>query len=79
MSNIDQTYAQIAEFARKHGVRRIILFGSRVRGDELAKSDIDLAVEGCPNFDAFESDVQEKLFISQLIGKLQCQFFQCCG
>ena len=62
MSSIDQTYAQIAEFARMHGVRRVTLFGSRARGDNLAKSDIDLAVEGCPDFDAFEHDVQERLW-----------------
>lgn len=62
MPTIDQTYEQIAEFARKHGARRVILFGSRARGDNLSRSDIDLAVEGCPDFEEFESDVQEKLW-----------------
>lgn len=62
MSTIDQTYAQIAELACRHGVRRVILFGSRARGDELARSDIDIAVEGCPDFDAFEEDVQEQVW-----------------
>lgn len=62
MSTIDQTYAQIAELACRHGVRQVILFGSRARGDELARSDIDIAVEGCPDFDAFEEDVQEQVW-----------------
>ena len=32
--------------ARRHGLRRVVLFGSRVRGDHRPKSDIDLAVLG---------------------------------
>lgn len=37
--------AVMAEVLRKHGVRRASLFGSTVRGDETAKSDVDLLVE----------------------------------
>ncbi len=32
--------------AQKHDVRRVILFGSRARGDNKERSDIDLAVSG---------------------------------
>lgn len=62
MPPIAQVYDQIAASAREHGVRRVILFGSRARGDNVPKSDIDLAVEGCPNFEAFEYDLQENLW-----------------
>lgn len=37
---------EIREIAKKYGVQRVLLFGSRARGDFLEKSDIDLAVSG---------------------------------
>ena len=40
-------------------VERVILFGSRARGDAAARADIDLAVQ-CPDADAQRwSDIQE--------------------
>lgn len=62
MPSIENVYQQIGDFARARGARRVLLFGSRARGDALANSDIDIAVEGCPNFNAFEEDVQERLW-----------------
>ena len=59
---IEQVYEQIAEFAREAGARRVTLFGSRARGTNQPKSDIDLAVEGCPNFDALEDRLQNELW-----------------
>ena len=59
---IEQVYAQIAEFARDAGARRVLLFGSRARGTNQPRSDIDLAVEGCPNFLALEERLQEELW-----------------
>lgn len=50
---------EIRALARKHGVRRVILFGSRARGDYRRKSDIDLAVEG-GDFLNFSLDVDEE-------------------
>ena len=59
---IERVYKQIAEFARDAGARRVLLFGSRARGTNLPKSDIDLAVEGCPNFTALEDRLQNELW-----------------
>lgn len=59
---IEQVYAQIAEFARDAGARRVLLFGSRARGTNQPRSDIDLAIEGCPNFLALEERLQEELW-----------------
>ncbi len=50
----------IVEFAGKAGVRRVILFGSRARGTNHARSDVDLAVSG-GDFDAFYWDVMERM------------------
>ncbi len=62
MVPIEQVYQQIAEFAREAGARRVTLFGSRARGTNQPRSDIDLAVEGCPDFAAFEDRLQNELW-----------------
>lgn len=59
---IEQVYQQIAEFARAAGARRVVLFGSRTRGTNQPRSDIDLAVEGCPDFLALEDRLQNELW-----------------
>lgn len=38
--------SEIKDFAIKCGVEKVILFGSRARGDNKERSDIDLAIEG---------------------------------
>ena len=47
-------------FSKKHGIQKVILFGSRARGDCTERSDIDLAVCG-GDFDAFYWDVRENV------------------
>ncbi len=37
---------EILNLAKKHGIKELILFGSRARGDFNRASDIDLAVRG---------------------------------
>ena len=49
---------QIIDLAKQHNVKRLVLFGSRARGDFKRKSDIDLAVLG-ENISRFASDVDE--------------------
>ena len=38
--------AQIVDLAKKYQLDQVILFGSRARGDNRERSDIDLAVSG---------------------------------
>ena len=45
---MEAIYLQLAELARRHGAQRLVLFGSRARGDNKERSDIDLAVYGMP-------------------------------
>ena len=45
---MEQIYQQLAELARRYGAQRLVLFGSRARGDFHERSDIDLAVYGMP-------------------------------
>lgn len=50
---------EICELARKYDINKVILFGSRARGDYKKTSDIDLAVCG-GKFSAFSLDTDEE-------------------
>lgn len=54
-----QVIEEIRSLASKYQIHRVILFGSRARGDFKRTSDIDLAVEG-GDFDHFALDVSEE-------------------
>lgn len=45
---MEQIYRQLVELARRYRARKLVLFGSRDRGDFRERSDIDLAVYGIP-------------------------------
>ena len=49
---------EIIELAKKYNLNKVILFGSRARGDYKSRSDIDLAVSG-GNCTRFSLDIQE--------------------
>ena len=51
--------AEIRHFAEIYQVKKVLLFGSRARGDFRRTSDIDLAVEG-GDFVRFALDVDEE-------------------
>ena len=55
----DIVLEQIRSLAEQHGLNRVILFGSRARGDFRERSDIDLAVSG-GHIAAFSLDVDEE-------------------
>ena len=40
----ERVLREISLFARKHSVTKVILFGSRARGTNTERSDIDIAV-----------------------------------
>ena len=56
----DRILRELYSFARKHSVMKIVLFGSRARGTNTERSDIDIAVYG-GDFDKFYWDVKEKI------------------
>ena len=55
----DRVLRELSSFAQKHSVTKIMLFGSRARGTNTERSDIDIAVYG-GDFDGFYWDVKEK-------------------
>lgn len=56
----DRVLRELSSFAQKYSVTKIILFGSRAKGTNTERSDIDIAVYG-GNFDGFYWDVKEKI------------------
>lgn len=58
--NLDKKIAtEIISLAQIHGVKKIILFGSRAKGTNSERSDIDIAISG-GDFFSFAEDVDEK-------------------
>jgi len=50
---------ELVEICKKHsGIKKVVLFGSRARGDNSAKSDIDLAIYADSNLSDFIYDVE---------------------
>ena len=56
----DRILRELSSFARKYSVSKIILFGSRARGTNTERSDVEIAVYG-GDFDGFYWDVKEKI------------------
>ena len=56
----------IIELAQKYGIQKVILFGSRARGDNKERSDVDLAVSG-GNITRFSLDVDEIVKVPTLL------------
>lgn len=54
-----QIIDEICTLAEKHHIQKVILFGSRARGDHKRTSDIDLAVKG-GEIERFSLDVDEE-------------------
>ena len=50
MNLSDRIIADLKKLALEYGIEKIILFGSRARGDNGDKSDVDIAVYGCRDF-----------------------------
>ena len=59
-----QVIDEIIELTQKYQIKKVILFGSRARGDYYKTSDIDLAIEGGDSV-RFALDVDE--FTSTLL------------
>lgn len=61
MKEQSQLYLQIAQLGKEYGAGKIVLFGSRARGDHRQRSDVDIAVYGIPesNQSAFQLGLEE--------------------
>ena len=57
----EKIFTQLRELARVYGAEKLVLFGSRARRTHGERSDIDLAVYGCPHFCDFSFAVDEEV------------------
>ncbi len=57
----DRVWQDIVKLAKKYAIEKVILFGSRARGDNRERSDIDLAVSG-GNITEFALAVEEDVW-----------------
>lgn len=55
----DSLKTEIVELAKQHNLKKVILFGSRARGDYSRVSDVDIAVNG-GDIAGFSIDVEEE-------------------
>lgn len=53
--------SDLTALAERYGISKIVLFGSRARGDNGSKSDVDIAVFGCNDFSSFSLDVDDEV------------------
>ena len=69
MTRIPMNQTRIAEFCRKHHIRRLSLFGSVLRQDFHPDSDVDVLVEfepgHVPGLDFFAMEIE----LSEILGR----------
>ena len=56
----DRVLREIKMYAEKNNIEKVILFGSRARGTNSERSDIDIAVTG-GDFDSFYWNMEEDI------------------
>ena len=56
----DRVIKEITAFAKENSIIKIVLFGSRARGDHTERSHVDLAVYG-GDFDSFYWNIKENI------------------
>ena len=61
-NSIKLVYDSIIDFAKLFKVNKVVLFGSRARGTNQEKSDIDIAIYGCNDFEKFKLKIDEELW-----------------
>lgn len=60
--HMEEVYNQIIDIARRYNAKKVVLFGSRARGTNQPKSDIDLAIYGCEAFGELSDSLNEDLW-----------------
>jgi hypothetical protein len=69
MFDIEQARERIAEFCRRRHVRRLSVFGSALRDDFSAESDVDVLVEFEPGYVPGLSFFTMERELSELLGR----------
>ena len=55
----DRVLRELSYFAQKYSIEKIILFGSRARGTNTERSDIDIAVCGTKDIEKLREELED--------------------
>lgn len=50
---------EIVKIGRRYQAREVVLFGSRAKGTAAERSDIDIAISGCRDFDRCRDEIDD--------------------
>lgn len=56
---VEEVIQEVARLCNNFQAKEVILYGSRAKGTAKERSDIDIAVSGVENFEAFIEKVEE--------------------
>ena len=56
---LDEIYRDIINICKKYNGTQVILFGSRAKGTERERSDIDIAVRGVSDILALQEEIED--------------------
>jgi len=68
VASLPITDEQLADYCRRHGIRRLALFGSVLRDDFGPGSDVDVLVDFEPGDRSFRALLEAKDELSALLG-----------
>lgn len=71
----EEVMQEVVKLCRSFHAKEIILYGSRVKGTAMERSDIDIAVSGVDNFELLVEKVEElpTLFSVDLVNMDTCR------
>jgi predicted nucleotidyltransferase len=72
---IHEILNEVLEISRKYHAQKVILFGSRAKGTQTERSDIDLAFSGCSDFESLKEKIDEipTLYSFDVVNMDTCQ------
>ncbi len=72
---LEEIYHDIIQIAKKYNVSQVILFGSRAKGTERERSDIDIAVRGVSDIFALQEEIEDipSLYKVDLVDLDECR------
>ena len=62
----ERVLRDISVFAKKYSINKVILFGSRARGDNTERSDIDFIVYGVKDIETLREEIDEIMTLKKI-------------
>ena len=71
---LEKIFTEIVALCKEHGAVTVTLFGSRAKGTQRERSDIDIAVTGAKDFDLLVEQIEDipTLYSIDVINMDQC-------